>query len=170
MFGYLAAAFISVASAQNHQAHECMFEPYLHLKAQLCSADKVFIGKIDAVNAYVAPSGALAGYIWSTLSLDVERNIRATPTATFTLDTPGGTLNGSETEAMPAPSPRVGLRYLMFVRIRQPGTPAAGGWHYPPVGGPQLFYFAGLDADVELPSEQLLSDEWELHCEYQGTP
>jgi hypothetical protein len=143
-----------------------MFSPYLHLKADLCQADQVFIGKIQATNAYIPSNGAFQGFIWSSLSLDVERNIRGTNQATFALDVPGGTLNGETTSASPAPEPTVGLRYLMFVKTRQAGTPAPGNWHYPPVGGPQLFYFAGLDAVVDLPTQQLLSKEFELHCKY----
>jgi hypothetical protein len=102
------------------------------------------------------------------LNLNVERNIRGANTTSFALDVPGGSLNGEKTDASPSPDPEVGLRYLMFVKYRLPGTPAPGGWHYPPVGGPQLFYFAGIDKSIDLPDEGMLSDEFELHCNYTG--
>jgi len=140
------------------------FGPYLHLKDGLCTAEKVVVGTIGTVTPYIPKDGAFAGFIWSTLEFDVERVVRGTNDARFEVDVPGGTLNGETTSAAPAPEPKPGLRYLLFVKFRKPGSPAPGGWHYPPEGGPQLFYFSALEKSAVLPKAEALASEFEGHC------
>jgi hypothetical protein len=123
----------------------------------LCQMERIFIGKISSTTPYPKNSGWGAGQIFSSVTFQVERNVRGSG-ASFSWDQPGGRLGNTEVRVGGWPFPVEGARYLMALTTAKQtvGDIDQGDW----LMGANLWIAPG----VSLPSAAQLTSTLDEVC------